>query len=207
MKTREISYLAVGLIVGLLLGALVIGSSDDLRSSLFGAAATANSAVTPSYYLVDMPTTRDWLVETYVDEADAIDEAITKIEDLALARDFREALDEAEPEIDLVLAKTHFALSGAVAEAEATAEPTEEPTALPTPLVNEEFASDVVTCLGLDDNPYNLDGPAFYMYLEIPAEGVDELPEEWELLDEPLDRALYWQLIDCLPKPEDPLRR
>lgn len=207
MKTREISFLAVGLIVGLLLGALVIGSSADLRSSLFGAAATANSAVTPSYYLVDMPTTRDWLVEAYVDEAEAIDEAITKIEDLALARDFREALDETEPEIDFVLAKTHFALSGAVAEDEATAEPTEEPTALPTPLVNEEFASDVVTCLGLDDNPYNLDGPAFYMYLEIPAEGVDELPEEWELLDEPLDRALYWQLIDCLPEPEDPLRR
>jgi hypothetical protein len=44
------------------------------------------------------------------------------------------------------------------------------------------------------------------MYFEVPAEGVDEMPEEWELLDEPLDRALYWQLIDCLPEIEDSLR-
>jgi hypothetical protein len=209
MKTREVSFLAVGLIVGLLLGAVVIGSSADLRSSLFGAAATANSVVTPSYYLVDMPTTRDWLVEAYVDEAELIDEAIDKIEDLSLASDFREALTESEEAVDLVLAKTHFALSGVMANAEdleATETPTEEPTALPTPLVNEEFAADVVSCLGLDDNPYNLDGPSFYMYFEVPAEGVDEMPEEWELLDEPLDRALYWQLIDCLPEIEDSLR-
>ena len=56
--------------------------------------------------------------------------------------------------------------------------------------------AEVEVCLGLDSDPYSLTGPAIYLYLQVPQESEEELPKEWELLDSPREESMLWS-ADC----------
>ncbi len=69
------------------------------------------------------------------------------------------------------------------------------------PEVEEE--AEVSVCLGLDDDPYNLEGPAIYLYMAVPPDRAGNVPEDiegWQRLEEPKDNDMFWQLLGCYPE-------
>lgn len=192
MKQRDIRFLVLGLFIGLLVGTVLIGSSESLRSSLFGTAGLTPNAE-PAYYLLDMQGARELLVERYTDEQPQIEAAMTNIDTLRTADDFAQAVRDTEADVDFVVSRTFTALTGAVDETSAAA----EPAVLPQALLASTADGDVSTCLSLDENPYNLEGFALYLYLQVPSTQVNSIPETWERLDEPKDDDLYWERLAC----------
>jgi hypothetical protein len=188
MKRREMIFLVAGLLLGLLFGMVLIGSNDDLRESLFGT-AQASKAGSTAYYLVDLPTAQEWLIEKYPDTSDKLKSAMDVIAKLPTSSDFRKDYVEAkEPVEQTVLPQMFGALIGA--------DNIQEPK---IPKDNK-----ISVCLGLDDNPYNEQGAAIYLYISIPAEKAKSIgiPKDWQKLTESKENDLYWQLLACYPQIE-----
>lgn len=193
VSRREITYLISGLVIGLLVGMVLVGSNEDLRASLFGSAADgstsrANDFRDYAYYLVDLPTAQEWLAERYPDSREEIIATLEAIAKLPSSADFHQAFRDAEPEVSALLPR--------VASALGTSAPDGDPTG--------ELGW--ATCLGLDDNPY-WSQPTLYFYVTISANQVDQLdvPDSWERLEKPKANALFWQLLACYPLPEPEL--
>jgi hypothetical protein len=198
LNNREIGLLVAGLLVGLLVGMILVGSSDDLRTSLFGTASdeteesASDSAASNVYYLVDLPTAQEWLVEHYPDSEDKITETASMIGKLpAEAFDFNSEFAKAQDDgtVDELLPRMYAAL--------ADLEDTED---LGDLKVDEDNGMSV--CLGLDDDPY--DEPTMYFYLTLPSEVAKdiEIPDsaEWKQLEKPRDNDLFWMLLACYPE-------
>lgn len=196
MKSRDLIFLAIGLVFGLVVG-LVLLSSSDLTGSLFGTAGL-NATVEPAYYLADMDASRNWMVELYPDEEEALTTAFGNIVPLTdpLAN-FREVILLAQPDIDYIVNRAFVGLTGTVPEADPTGIPLLNSDSLPAPLLRSLADGNVTTCLGIDENPYSIEGYTLYLYTELPVTQIDTLPSTWERLDEPKTNDLYWQRLAC----------
>ncbi|MBN2303258.1 MAG: hypothetical protein JXQ72_02195, partial [Anaerolineae bacterium] len=196
LNNREITLMVISVVVGLLLGMILVGSSDDLRTSLFGTAAEdkneeqAVATETVQYYLVDVPSAQDWLAEKYPANVEVSQVAADELAKLIEAFEFRSAFLKAKEDgyVDAILPQMYAALAG-VENVEALK-------------VDENNPMSV--CLGLDDDLYG--EPGIYLYLTVPANQVKDvgIPETaaWKMLDEPKSDTLYWQLLACYPEPE-----
>lgn len=191
MKRRDIGLIGIGLIVGLLAGVLLM-SSDDVRGGLFGTAGLTVNAP-PAYYLVDMGESRSWLTATYADQADRISEAFDRVTPLITTNNFAETVRSTQEDINLIVDSAYIALTGLIPQnaSEATPEP------LPDPLLNSLAEGNVTACLGLDENPYSVDGYALYLYVQIPSTQSQFVPETWLQLSEPKEDDLFWQRLAC----------
>jgi hypothetical protein len=192
MKQRDFAFLFLGAVLGLLAGVVLVGSSDDVRTSLFGTAGLTADAE-PAYFLVDMEDARALLEERFPDEREQIEGSMTGIAGIITADDFAETVRSLEGDIDFVVSRSFTALTGTVNEG--TLSP--EPAAIPNPLIASLTDGDVSTCLSLDENPYNVDGVSLYLYVQVPSTQVNTFPATWERLDEPKEDALYWQRLAC----------
>jgi hypothetical protein len=172
---------------------VVVGSSDDLRESLFGTAA-GNSQQTQEtrskdvvYYLVDLSTAQDWLAEKYPDTSEELGQAVDLIASISKSPKITKEVQNAQEAVDLVLPHMYAALTNVENPAEVKVSPD----------------STISDCLALDDDPVKLE-PELYLYLTIPAAQAKEagVPQEWQTLKEPKTNALYWTLLACFPEPE-----
>lgn len=183
---REIINLAAGFVIGLLIGMVLVGSSDDLRESLFGTAGDKEKKVDNlDYYLVDLETAQGWLQEKFPDKSEDLQKTIsilTTVPTAGFAFDYQ-AVDQ---DIQFLLPQVYAALVD------------ENDTA--NLKVNEDDLLSV--CLGVDDDPY--DGITMYLYVTLPTDQAEDfaLPKEWEKLEEPKSSDLYWKLVGCFPQPE-----
>ncbi len=199
MKGRDAAFLLVGGVVGLVI-ALLVFSNADLRSGLFGTALGGTAR--PGYVLVDMTEGEAWLESTYPDSADELSAAFENIAQLTTTEDFATTIRETQDDINLLVDRSYIALTGQLPTmpllaASAADSDTDAAFELPDALLTSLSDGNVSTCLGLDENPYNLEGYALYFYLEVPDTQLATLPETWERLDEPMDDNLFWQRLAC----------
>lgn len=186
MRQREVAFLAIGLIVGLLIGGLLFSTNENLRRLISGS-AVAVEIEDPVYYLLELNTVRDWLTETNA-TAEPVDEneiaqAVERIRALSSTTDFRVALLETQDDIDLLLGQAYTRLGGPVVTAES--------------LETTPYAA----CLGMESDPYAA-LPGLFVYMQVPSSGASALPETWVPLEEPKENTLFWQLLDCQPLTE-----
>jgi|GEM_PF-3358434 hypothetical protein len=195
MKRRDAGFLILGLGAGLLLGMIVI-SSGVLPDSLFGTAGMATPAQ-PSYFLVDMAEAQTWLLGTYPDNAESLSSAFANSSQLTITDDFAQTVRDSQDDINLLVDSSFTALTGSLPVASLGPTPSAD-TTLPAALIQSLTDGDISSCLGLDENPYNVDGYALYFYIEVPETQVQYLPESWgEPLGEPMDDSLFWQRLAC----------
>lgn len=185
MKRRDISLVAVSLIAGLLVGIIISGAGGG---SLFGTAGFS-AAAPPAYYLVDTTESRNWLASAYPSQSSEIETAFNNIDALVTTNNFSETVRAIQPDINLIVANTYAALTGV------TASDATSPT--PDPLLTSLSDGNVSSCLGLDENPYNVDGYALYLYIQIPSTQTQFVPESWERLTGPKEDDLFWQRLAC----------
>ena len=193
MNRREITLLVAGLIVGLFFGMVLVGSSDDLRESLFGTSAeksddstsTTANKVELAYYLAEIPSVEEWLIEKYPDTTETVNDSVETLVGLISSTDFQADFVTAKDSgvMDSVLPPTYAAFIGA------------------DDLENVEVLPNSSVCLGWEEDPYSFDDIAMYVYVTVPAGEIDEseIPEAWEKLEKPKSSDLYWQLLDCYP--------
>lgn len=187
MSRRQIFAGCIGMIIGLVMGMLLV-SVDIVDLDLSGGAVKPDH-----YYLVELSTAVEWLQEAYfgdgsVDEDDSLILAIDTTLELPPWREVWDAFPDAKASIQMVLETAHEIL----AEVEK----------------GDDERDGVSTCLGLDDNPYREEGPAMYLYVQVPNRHVDDvtIPEDWPPpLTEPKD-SIFWLLLSCYPDDADEAR-
>jgi len=186
MKRRELITLVGGFIIGLLIGMVLVGSSDSLRESLFGTAGSGTKTEDLAYYQVPLDTAQDWLLEKYPDQSDPIKASVSVLTRLPSVVNFNVDFQAAEEDIQLLLPYAYAALTGV--DYAADLQPVKDD---PT-----------VACLGLDDDPYA--GATLYLYVTLSKDraGKLDLPNDWDKLDQPKGNVLYWKLLGCFPAPE-----
>jgi hypothetical protein len=184
MNRREVLVLVSGLIVGLLSG-IFLGSRGVAGSLLTGLASAPTSP--PVYYLVDLSTAAEWLEANGGESGSDTSDSINTIAALSPA-DLRRNFEDVAVSIDSLLAQVQTALYGS--------------DAAPVPTA-EALAAYPQMCLGLDDDPYSADGPAFYLYFQAAPGQEDRIPDEWASFRQaqPKHNDLYWQLLGCYPAP------
>jgi len=182
MHRREVIALVAGLVIGLFVGMIVIGSSDDLRESLFGTAGEKPDK-TNEYFLINLEDAETWLAEIYPDDSEKFQSSVSVLSKLPAAWKSTDEFEAAQEELKIVLPYTYGAL---VDEKDIEN-------------LKVEADSALTACLGMDTDPYN---PAVYLYLTIPAETAKdmEIPKTWEKLKAPKENAILWQLLGCYPE-------
>lgn len=191
MKRRDFGMLIIGLVVGVLAG-LVALSSDGVRAGLFGTAGLSTTSQ-PAYYLVETGEARNWITSTYPDEADSLAAAFNNAAPLITTSSFGETFRAVQADINLIVDRAYTALTGQTPAGSIV--PAPDP--VPDPLLTSLADGDVSTCLGLDENPYNVDGYALYLYVKIPSSQAGLMPETWQRLTEPKEDDLFWQHLAC----------
>ena len=186
MRRRESLFLVAGLVIGLLFGMILVGTSDDLRESMFGSAASKRADV--DYYLVKLEDAQTWLASEYPDSSEQVKESFDVLARLTFGTVMPTAdmvtFDTAEQEFQHILPQTYAVLVGDKDAADQPAVKSDDPSS---------------ACLGVDDDPYV--GATLYLYLTIPTEQAEklEIPDEWEQLKDPKSNVLYWKLLACYP--------
>ncbi len=199
----------VGVVIGVLLMLLALRVP---QLNLEGTSANPEEndelarVVPASYFLVGVPETGEWLGETYEDLEDAPEtiavaaEEIDKLAELPTVQEFREGVKESEDYINTLLYSVESAVQG---EKEIDIEKALEEE-------DERVAEDedALICLGIEDNPYEIEGPKLYVYMRIHEDQMEEvndnLPEDWEPLEESKENDLYWSLLACRPNLDEP---
>jgi hypothetical protein len=182
-KLSLVSGLVVGLVVGMILvsatGMEIPGTASDSDNE------SGSDIKDYSYYLVALPTAQDWLYEKYPEKTEEIKQAVDVITRLPTAPDFRAEFKAAQGDVALVLPQVYAAL-GDLKEIKE--------------IEKYDPASDILACLGMDDDPYGLQSE-MYLYVTIPKAKAKNLaiPESWQKLEKPKTNALYWQLLACYP--------
>jgi hypothetical protein len=185
LSRRDIFALVSGFVVGLLIGMILVGSSDDLRTSLFGTASEKGEKTeSMEYYLVDLETTQQWLTDRFPDNTEKLQASMSVLTRLPAVTIAPVDFKAAEEDIKFVLPYAYAALVNE-----------KDPQKLQASPEDNLFA-----CLGVDDDPYQ--GTAMYLYLTIPTERAKKLdiPKDWEKLDSPKTNVLYWKLVACYPE-------
>jgi hypothetical protein len=187
MRRRESLFLVAGLVVGLIFGMVLVGTSDDLRESIFGTAASKGTDV--QYYLVKLEDAQTWLANEYPDNSEQVKAAFDVLAKLPVGTVMPSAdvvsYEDAQKDIEYVLPQTYAVLVGDKDAADKPSVKSDDPTS---------------ACLGVDDDPYM--GATLYLYLTIPTEKAKKLdvPKEWEKLKDPKTNVLYWKLLACYPE-------
>lgn len=182
MRRREVIVFVGGLVIGLLVGMILIGSSDDLRESLFGTAGSRQDKNT-AYYLVSLDDAETWLEEVFPDESEKFQSSISVLSKLPAVWKSEEDFAAMQEEFELILPYTYGALK-------------EE-----KDITNLKVSPDdkLTTCVGMDTDPYE---QIVYLYVTIPGDQVDKLtvPKTWEKLKAPKENTILWQLVACYPE-------
>ena len=186
MPRREMLALVAGLVIGLFIGMILIGSSDSLRESLFGTAGEKDEKKDVEYYLVSLDDVETWLEEVYPDEGDKFKSSVSLLSELPTNWETEEEFKAAEEEFKVLLPHTYGALVDEKDIENLKADP------------NGELSA----CLGMDDDPY---GATMYLYLTIPEDtgAKIDIPKEWETLKRPKTNEVYWKLVACYPALEE----
>lgn len=184
LTRREMLTLVSGFVVGLFIGMILIGSSDDLRTSIFGTAAQEKT-VKMEYYLVDLESAQDWLIQAYPENTEKLQASVsvlTKAPAAGISFNFKAA----EEDIQFILPQAYGALLGE-----------KDPATMK--IANSDPTS---VCLGVDDDPY--EGAAMYLYVSLPTDRAKQVdvPKDWEKLKDPKTNVMYWKLVGCYPEPE-----
>ncbi|MFP4321916.1 MAG: hypothetical protein ACLFTK_05625 [Anaerolineales bacterium] len=173
--------LIVGLVLGLLIGAMGAGGGlFGTAANEEGSAGEGNIELVPSrYYRVALEEAQAWLQSVNPEADDDISTSLQMIVALqeALATGNTPSQTEvvaSDQAIDSVLLQMHdLLLSGENNDA-----------------VIEAFN----TCIGFNNDPYT--GPGVYLYLEVPEEGEDNVPSDWEAQAAAQD-GILWS-TECL---------
>jgi hypothetical protein len=175
MKRRELSYLVSGLIIGVILGILL------QEAVLGGTAGTKSKAI--NYYLLELGAAEEWLVRTYPEDGEKVQTSLEAVLPTESVLPTGPSFPLVAEDVEFLLLQTYAALVG------------EEDTAN----VKVKEDSETSLCLALDDNPYA--GSMAYLYLTVPAGEAKNLdiPQDWEKLNKPRDKELFWQLVACFP--------
>jgi hypothetical protein len=190
MKRRDVAFLAFGAVLGLVV-ALILATSPDIQRALSGTALGIDAE--PAYLIVDNQQAQEWLLSVYPDDEQAILAAFDSAARLTTTTTFPETFREVEPDIQALADRAFAALTGRLPEgddAEAAFTP-------PDALLTDTAAGDIMTCVGLDENPYNFDGYSIELYMEVPSTQLVNLPAEWATHDDPMNRSLFWQRLAC----------
>jgi hypothetical protein len=184
LTRREMLTLVSGFVVGLLIGMVLIGSSEDLRTSIFGTAAQEKT-VKMEYYLANLESAQDWLIQTYPDNTEKLQASVSVLTK-APAAGFTFDFKAAEEDIQFILPQAYGALLGE-----------KDPANLKV-----EKSDTTSVCLGVDDDPY--EGTTMYLYFSIPTDRAKQfdIPKDWEKLKDPKMNVMYWKLVGCYPEPE-----
>jgi len=189
---REMMTLVAGMLIGIVLGAAMMGTSPDLREAIFGTSASVDGndgAGVPGdveFYLADLESTQAWLAAQLPTESEQIQAALETLMALPSSPFFRQDFQAASDDLDLVLPRLYRQLSA------------------PLGPTDQSDPSKLIACLGMEDNPYN-PAPTLLFYLTVPKQKTTTLvlPTQWEKLAEPLSNTLFWQLLACYPQPQD----
>jgi hypothetical protein len=191
VRNRTTIGILAGFVVGLLVGAVLVGNNADLRDSLFGTAGGDKKEADFTYYLVDLDTAQAWLAEQYPDSAEEVKQAVDVIAKLPTAISLKQGLADAKQngDVDAILLKMYAALVGA--------EDYEN--------VKVDADNEVSACLGKEDDLFG--DVNLLLYLTIPNEQVEKvgIPDvtEWKKLDKSMSSVLYWELLACFPEIEE----
>jgi hypothetical protein len=208
MNTREILLGAVGLVAGVILGAIIIGATaggeglteadvrqliseenaeleDNIREVVEVAVAQnagpdrefqtrQSELVDSAFFLVTMDQTATWLEDNNetleeLEIDDGVAETALAAQEITSSEDLELYFDQQVNTVDGVLANVYSVMR--------------------TSLGDE---ANIEVCLGLDQDPYSIEGPIVYLYLQVPDEATEEFPKEWELLDGPREESMLW---------------
>ncbi len=189
MYRREMFSLLFGLVLGVLIGMAVVGTSDSLRDTLFGTAGSGDKSTEEmSYYLVSLDQAEGWLQARFPDSEEKMQASFKSLAQLPDVWGEAEAWKAAEENIAVVLPAMYAALQDSDAET------------VDVEKLKVAADSELSACVGIDDDPYM--GSTVYLYVTIPTEQAEQLdiPKEWEQLKQPKDNALYWKLVACFPE-------
>jgi len=179
MKTKEMVFMIGGLLVGLVLGAVLIGTSSDLRTGLFGTAADSGNGNDPNiefrpgqFYLVEFGEAEDWLSQIEPGIVEELQDDLESVEGLASTSNLGQHFRDNQDSVDTVLFTLH------------------------NTLLKEEGAEDnslagFSTCIGIDTDPYSTN-PGLYLYLEVPPQAGKNIPTNWAKLDGPREQNMLW---------------
>lgn len=192
MKPREMVYMFGGLLAGLVIGAVLIGTSEDMRESLFGTAAEPGSGggkaveIDPKqFYLVDLNTAQQWLETVNPDEKGELEEPLSDVAGLTQAGgvlDLGQYFVDKRESFDTVLLSIQDALLTEAGVDEGTA---------------------LTACIGLDSDPYSLTGPGVYVYVGVPKDMTDQVPSDWTQLAGPKEQNMLWSTACYTGEEED----
>lgn len=182
MQRREIIVFVGGLVIGLLVGMILIGSSDDLRESLFGTAGSKQEK-DPAYYLVSLDDAETWLAEVFPNESEKFQSSISVLSRLPAVWKSDEDFAAMQQEFAVILPYTYGALKEERDIANLKTNPDDK----------------LTTCVGMDTDPYE---QIVYLYVTVPGDQVDKLtiPKNWEKLKAPKENTILWQLVACYPE-------
>ncbi len=188
MYRREILSLVVGLVLGVFVGMVIVGTSDSLRESLFGTAGGGDKSPTVYYYLVSPDQADEWLQARFPESSETLQAPLKSLAKLPDVWGEEDELKAIEQNMAVILPTMYAALQ----------DPNIEEVNIENLKVTAESALSV--CVGIDDDPYL--GSAVYLYLTVPKEQAEQLdiPKAWERLKQPKDNALYWKRVACYPE-------
>jgi hypothetical protein len=173
---REYQYLIGGLVVGLIVGVVLGGAGGD---GLFGTASDPNSdkgsdaiEIDPSkFYLVDFAEAQNWLESIDPDSKEEIEDDLNLVQDLANTEDLTQYVVDNQTSIEQVLITLQNALMQEL---------------------SIQGVQNFTTCIGLDRNPYSLSGPGVYLYVQLPEDNTENLPQSFQELSGPRESDILW---------------
>jgi hypothetical protein len=194
MRTRDLLFGIGGTLLGAVL-VLILSSAGVLPLS---GTAGITPASPPAYFLVEMDDAQEWLSATFPAEVEQLTAAFASVDALRTTQTFADSVRGAQNDISYLTARSFTALTGLPAQQSPNlSEPLPVLDPLPVGLLPSLSDGDVSSCLGIDENPYNLDGYTLYLNVELPQSQVASVPESWLSLDAPIQNDLFWQLLDC----------
>jgi len=169
VKNKELMYAVGGLVVGFLVGVIIIGSSDSLRTDLFGTAGDTGGGSDPNiefdkltFYEVEFGDAQDWLDSVEPEVAEELQEDLNNVNGLSTTDDLGTYFTDVQDSIDTVLFTLYESLD----------------------------VNDGEVCIALNSDPYS--GPGVYVYVEVSEESAETVPADWNSLGGPKEQNMLY---------------
>lgn len=179
VKNRELIFLTGGLIVGFVVGVILIGSSDEMRTDLFGTVGDTGGSNSDiefdelTFYEIEFDDAKDWLSEVEPEVSEELAEDLDHVNGLGDTDDLGEYFTEVQDSIDTVLSTMHRTLLEGID-------------------LEDAIRTRVSTCIALNNDPYSLSGPGVYVYVQVPEDMVETVPVGWESLEGPKEQNMLY---------------
>lgn len=200
MRTKALLVI-IGVVVGLGIGlsaAVVVGTNDNVRSTLFAGSITPTAVPIESqdpvirgvisrdnidestYYITQYENTLEWLEEQGINFDDFIEDEFSRVEEQVTMNNFGDYFEDPKSAVNTVLG---FVFTNLI-------------NMLPPHLRGDS----VEVCLALQSDLRQ--ARVVNLYLRVPTEANLELPEEWQVLSEPPEENSSWrsECLEELPK-------